>query len=106
MLGGAARKLRRRNPSHEHPCFQMCFLRSVDIPVKGLDWCLNKPKEVRIETLTAKILCKDHKPPALSERDSEKKLVARSDTIREFARTKTETGKNALHQLGVQTAND
>lgn len=34
-----------------------------------MDWCLDEAKEIRIETLTAKILCKRHNT-ALSELDS------------------------------------
>jgi hypothetical protein len=75
--------------SHEH-LVSRCVFSDQSIFVKGLDWCLNEPKEVRIEALTAKILCKDHNS-ALSELDSE---VGRAfDTIRKFARTKTEREK-------------
>jgi hypothetical protein len=75
--------------SHEHLVSKSIFP-DQSIFVKGLDWCLNEPKEVRIETLTAKILCKDHNSE-LSELDSEAGRAF--DTIREFARTKTEREK-------------
>ena len=55
--------------SREH-LVSKCVFPDQSIFVRGLDWCLDEPKEVRIETLTAKILCKDHNS-ALSELDSE-----------------------------------
>jgi hypothetical protein len=70
--------------SREH-LVSKCVFPDQSIFVKGLDWCLDEPKEVRIETLTAKILCKDHNS-ALSELDSEAGRAF--DTIRDFARTK------------------
>ena len=75
--------------SREHLVSE-CVFPGQSIFVRGLDWCLNEPKEVRIETLTAKILCKRHNS-ALSELDSEAGRAF--DSIREFARTKTERGK-------------
>jgi hypothetical protein len=70
--------------SREH-LVSKCVFPDQSIFVKGLDWCLGEPKEVRIETLTAKILCKDHNS-ALSELDSE--AGSAFDTIRDFTRTK------------------
>jgi hypothetical protein len=55
--------------SREHYVSQ-CVFPDQSIFVQGLDWCLNEPKEVRIESLTAKILCRNHNS-ALSELDSE-----------------------------------
>ena len=75
--------------SREHLVSE-CVFPNQTIFVKGLDWCLNEPKEVRIERLTAKILCKDHNS-ALSELDSEAGRAF--DTIREFSRTKIEREK-------------
>jgi len=75
--------------SHEHLVSKSVFP-DQSIFVKGLDWCLEEPKEVRIESLTAKILCRDHNS-ALSELDSEAGRAF--NTIREFAQTKTEREK-------------
>ena len=75
--------------SHEHLVSKSVFP-DQSIFVKGLDWCLEEPKEVHIESLTAKILCRDHNS-ALSELDSEAGRAF--NTIREFAQTKTERGK-------------
>jgi hypothetical protein len=75
--------------SREHYVSQ-CVFPNQSIFVQGLDWCLEKPKEHRIETLTAKILCRDHNS-ALSELDSEAGRAFGS--IREFARIKTEREK-------------
>jgi hypothetical protein len=75
--------------SHEHYVSQ-CVFPGQSIFVQGLDWCLSEPREVRIETLTAKILCKDHNS-ALSELDSEAGHAF--GAIREFARMKTEREK-------------
>ena len=46
-----------------------CVFPDQPIFVQGLDWCLDTPKNIRIESLTAKILCRDHNS-ALSELDS------------------------------------
>lgn len=54
--------------SHEHYISE-CVFPNQSIFVQGLDFCLKKPKELRSESLTAKILCKDHNS-ALSELDS------------------------------------
>jgi hypothetical protein len=45
--------------SREHYVSE-CVFPDQSIFVKGLDFCLNEPRELRIESLTAKILCKDH----------------------------------------------
>jgi hypothetical protein len=45
--------------SHEHLVSE-CLFKDQSVFVQGLDWCLNKPKQVRIEKLTGKILCKNH----------------------------------------------
>ncbi len=90
--------------SHEHYVSKSVFP-DQSIFVRGLDWCLNEPKEFRIETLTAKILCKDHNS-ALSEIDSEAGRAF--NAIREFARTTTEREKMpyvnwALKQLSIDS---
>lgn len=90
--------------SREHLVSQ-CVFPDQSIVVKGLDWCLNEPKELRIEALTAKILCKDHNS-ALSELDSEAGRAF--DSIREFARSKTEREKTpyinwAFKQLTINS---
>ena len=54
--------------SREHYVSE-CLFPNQSIFVQGLDWCLDKPKELRIESLTAKILCKDDNA-ALSELDA------------------------------------
>jgi hypothetical protein len=54
--------------SREHYVSQSVFP-NQSIFVRGLDWCLDEAKEIRIETLTGKILCKRHNT-ALSELDS------------------------------------
>ena len=76
-----------------------CVFPDQSIFVKGLDWCLHDPKEVRIETLTSKILCKDHNS-ALSELDSA--AGSAFDSIRDFT-DKDKTRTDAVHKLGVQT---
>jgi len=58
--------------------------------VQGLDFCLDKPKELRIESLTAKILCRDHNA-ALSELDTAAGRAFKA--IREYADMTTERGK-------------
>jgi len=75
--------------SREHYVSQ-CVFPDQAIFVQGLDWCLNEPKEIRIETLTAKILCKDHNS-ALSELDSEAGRAF--DSFREFTRDKIQREK-------------
>jgi hypothetical protein len=100
-LGGCGSRI-----SHEH-LVSKCVFPDQSIFVKGLDWCLNEPKEVRIETLTAKILCKDHNS-ALSELDS---WAGRAfNVIRDFARTKMNSEKMpyinwASKQLTVESRN-
>jgi hypothetical protein len=54
--------------SHEHYVSE-CVFPNQSIFVQGLDFCLAEPKQLRIESLTAKILCKDH-TSALSDLDS------------------------------------
>jgi len=54
--------------SHEHLVSE-CLFKDQLIFVQGLPWCIDKPKPVRIETLTGKILCKDHNA-ALSHLDA------------------------------------
>jgi hypothetical protein len=54
--------------SHEHYVSE-CVFPNQSIFVQGLDFCLDEPKQLRIESLTAKILCKDHNS-ALSDLDS------------------------------------
>ncbi len=75
--------------SHEH-YVSRCLFPDQAIFVQGLDWCLDRPKEVRIETLTGKILCRDHNT-ALSELDA---AAGRAfDSIRDFAMMKTDREK-------------
>jgi hypothetical protein len=45
--------------SREHYVSE-CVFPSQSIFVQGLDFCLDKPKQLRSETLTAKILCVNH----------------------------------------------
>jgi hypothetical protein len=71
--------------SREH-YVSKCLFPDQSIFVKGLDWCLEEPKEVRIESLTAKILCRHHNT-ALSELDSAAGLAFNS--MRDFVNTKT-----------------
>jgi len=54
--------------SREHYVSE-CVFPKQSIFVQGHDWCLERPKECRIETLTAKILCKHHNE-TLSELDA------------------------------------
>jgi len=72
--------------SREHYVSE-CLFPNQSIFVQGLDWCLDKPKELRIESLTAKILCKDHNA-ALSELDAAAGLAFSS--MRDYATTTTE----------------
>src|ERR1035441_9295323 len=72
--------------SREHYVSQSVFP-NQSIFVQGLDWCLDKPKEVRIESVTAKILCRDHNT-ALSELDSAAGQAFKA--IRDFADMTTE----------------
>jgi len=63
-----------------------CLFPNQSIFVQGLDWCLDKSKEIRIESLTAKILCKDHNA-ALSELDA---VAGRAfDSIRDYVAATT-----------------
>lgn len=75
--------------SREH-CVSKCIFADQPIFVQGLDWCLSKPKEIRVESLTAKILCKDHNS-ALSELDTEAGSAFAS--MRDFAIMTTQRGK-------------
>jgi hypothetical protein len=76
--------------SHEH-YVSGCVFPNQSIFVQGLDFCLDKPKELRIESLTAKILCKDHNS-ALSELDS---AAGRAfNAIREYVSMTTERAKS------------
>lgn len=75
--------------SHEHYVSECVFPRQ-SIFVQGLDWCLEEPKELRIETLTAKILCKHHNE-TLSELDAAAGQAFNS--IREFAETRINRSK-------------
>ena len=45
--------------SREHLVSE-CLFKDQSIFVQGLDWCIDAPKQLRIESLTEKILCKDH----------------------------------------------
>ena len=54
--------------SREHLVSESIFP-NQSIYVQGMDWCLDAPKLVRIESLTAKILCRDHNS-RLSELDA------------------------------------
>jgi hypothetical protein len=54
--------------SHEHYVSE-CVFPNQSIFVQGLDFCLSEPKQLRIESLTTKILCKNHNS-ALSDLDS------------------------------------
>ena len=72
--------------SHEHYVSE-CLFPNQSIFVQGLDWCLDKPKQLRIESLTAKILCKDHNA-ALSELDAVAGLAFGS--IRDYAAMTTQ----------------
>jgi len=75
--------------SREHYVSE-CLFPNQSIFVQGLDWCLNKPKEIRIESLTAKILCRDHNT-ALSELDAAAGLAF--DSMRDYAMTTTDRGR-------------
>jgi hypothetical protein len=90
--------------SREHYVSE-CVFPDQSIFVQGLDWCLNEPKKVRIEALTAKVLCRDHNS-ALSELDSEAGRAF--NAIREFARMKIEREKTphvnwALKQFTIDS---
>ncbi len=75
--------------SHEHYVSE-CVFPNQSIFVQGLDFCLDKPKELRIETLSAKILCRDHNA-ALGELDS---AAGRAfQAIRDYADMTTERDK-------------
>ncbi len=67
-----------------------CLFPDQSIFVQGLDWCLEEPKKIRIESLTAKVLCKDHNS-ALSELDAAAGLAF--DSIRDFAFTTVNHGE-------------
>jgi hypothetical protein len=71
--------------SREHYVSQSVFP-NQSIFMQGLDWCLNNPKELRIETLTAKILCK-HDNETLSKLDTAAGYAFNS--IRKFAETRS-----------------
>lgn len=75
--------------SREHYVSE-CLFPNQSIFVQGLDWCLDNPKEIRIESLTAKILCKNHNS-ALSELDTAAGLAFES--MRDFAITTTNRGR-------------
>jgi len=75
--------------SHEHYVSE-CVFPNQSIFVQGLDFCLEDPKELRIESLTAKILCKDHNS-ALSELDSVAGQAFKA--IRDYADMTTERNK-------------
>ena len=75
--------------SHEHYVSE-CVFPNQSIFVQGLDFCLDKPKELRIESVTAKILCKDHNS-ALSELDSAAGSAFK--VIRDYANMTTERDK-------------
>lgn len=68
--------------SREH-FFSECLFKGQSVFVQGFDWCMDKPKEIRIETLTGKILCKHHNE-RLSELDSS--ACAALETIKESDR--------------------
>lgn len=75
--------------SHEHYVSE-CVFPNQSIYVQGLDWCLDKPKPVRIESLTARILCRDHNS-ALSELDA---AAGRAfESIGDYATTMTARDK-------------
>jgi len=69
--------------SREHLVSE-CVFPNQSIFVQGLDWCLDEPKELRIESLTAKILCKCHNS-ALSNLDTAAGLAFKA--IRDYATT-------------------
>jgi hypothetical protein len=75
--------------SREH-YVSKCLFPDQSIFVQGLDWCLDKPKMVRIESLTAKILCKQHNS-ALSELDTT--AASTFDTMRGFGETNQKRDK-------------
>jgi hypothetical protein len=75
--------------SREHYVSE-CVFSNQSIFVQGMDFCLDEPKELRIESLTAKILCRDHNS-ALSELDS---AAGRAfQAIRDYADMTTERDK-------------
>jgi hypothetical protein len=71
--------------SREHYVSE-CVFPNQSIFVQGLDWCLDRPKKLRIESLTAKILCRDHNS-ALSELDA---VAGQAfESVRDYAVTTT-----------------
>lgn len=54
--------------SREHLVSE-CLFADQSVFVQGLDWCLDAAKEVRIESLTGKVLCEAHNR-GLSELDA------------------------------------
>ena len=75
--------------SNEHLVSE-CLFKDQSVFVHGLDWCLDKSKQVRIERLTAKILCKDHNS-ALSSLDAA--AGNGFDLIRDAAKLSNDRGK-------------
>ena len=75
--------------SREHYVSE-CVFPNQSIFVQGLDFCLEEPKKLRIESLAAKILCKDHNS-TLSELDSTAGCAF--NAIRDYANTTTERAK-------------
>ena len=73
--------------SREHLVSESVFP-NQSIYVQGMDWCLDAPKLIRIESLTAKVLCKDHNS-LLSELDATAGR-AFNVTIPEFVDTTTQ----------------
>ena len=83
--------------SREHYVSQSVFP-DQSIFVQGIDWCLDEAKEIRIETLTAKILCKRHNT-ALSELDA----TAGLPSIRYKTMWRRQiSGKTCLILIGLQ----
>jgi len=75
--------------SREHYVSE-CVFPNQSVFVQGLDFCLDKPKQLRIESLTAKILCRDHNA-ALSKLDAAAGQAFQ--TIRNYAEMTTKRDK-------------
>jgi hypothetical protein len=76
--------------SREHLVSE-CLFADQSVFVQGLDWCLDAPKEVRIESLTGKVLCETHNR-GLSELDAA--ASAGFEAIRLMAKLSEERGRS------------
>ena len=75
--------------SREHLVSE-CLFADQSVFVQGLDWCVESPKSVRIETLTGKVLCEAHNN-ALSRLDAE--AGAAFNAIRSMVKLNEDRGK-------------